>query len=444
MKTKDPAQHGDQLTWLVEHPQALTALAGAAGAERGWWRADTAWSQRFARFNPLQEPYCVFLYESEGATQNFCTVEVWTQPPGPESDYEATVSCVPLGWLKLTRFPHDSALPTLAQVLAGSTQARVVRYRPQMRCTLRDAAASGQAAFVKVFPDQFGEAIYQAGQLLWAAAQDGELGFRVAEPLLWDADELCLRQSEAPGTPVHVRLLGAQGAVLGLGLGKALATLAKSSLPLPDQYPADWQRARSAEYMHELAARTPRAAGTLAALQAQFDRAHERLEPAALVPLHGAPHPQQWLTGVEGFSLVDFDRCGLGDAELDVATFVAEVDFSSPRDCDVVGINAAFVRGFESVAGPLDPLRLGLYRAHKHVAKALRLARGVKLDGSARAVALVEHVRANFDAMCAAATARTWVLAKEWKRRTNVLSVLILSQSEALSVGVGRYLEPWL
>jgi Phosphotransferase enzyme family len=431
----------ERLAWLRDHQQALTELMDAAGARRGWWRANLIWSRQFARFDPLSSPYCTLLFESECDAQHLCLVEAHGQSIELHSEHEIGLPCAPLGWLKLSRFPHDPALATLPDVLKETAHAKVARYRPHMRCTLRVATESGEVSFAKVFSAAYGAAIHDTGVLLWNASSRGELGFHVARPLRWDADRLCLWQSQVPGAPVQPQLLGEHGPEVAYGLGQSLATLSKSSLPVHEEFSPEWQFERTAAYVRDLAARLPRAASALDALLADFDRIHAQLGPATPVPLHGAPHPHQWLAGPQGYALVDFDRCGRGDAELDVATFVAEVDFENPKRFDVARINEEFVRGFESVAGPLDPRRFGLYRAHKHVAKALRLARGMQVDGLDKASALIDHVRVNFTSMCASASSRTWVLANDWKRRVSVLGILTITKIEGFIVSVCECVE---
>jgi hypothetical protein len=430
----------EKLLWLGSHQDALTAMAAEAGAHRGWWPADGHWQRCFARFNPLDAAYCTLLFEGEGDAQHFCLIEVQAQPPALQTEHEISLLCAPLGWIKLTRFPHDAALTTLPAVLADAGHARVVRYRPRLRCTLRIDTASGSTSFAKVFPDQSGAAIHAAGLSLWDAAARGELGFHVAKPQHWDAATRCLWQGIAPGEPAPPHLLGERGELLAHELGRSLATLSRSSLSAAPVYDAAWQLTRTLDSLRELGVRVPQARAALDEITTAFLRTHARLEPAAPQPLHGAPHPQQWLVGEQGCSLVDFDRCGSGDAELDVATFVAEVDFANAKRHDVARINEGFVRGFEATAGPLDPLRFGLYRAHKHVAKALRLARGVRVDGMSKAAALVHHLSGHLGAMCSAATARGWVLSSDWKRRAGAMTAMVLSDLQGIAIEACRIL----
>jgi aminoglycoside phosphotransferase (APT) family kinase protein len=84
--------------------------------------------------------------------------------------------------------------------------------------------------------------------------------------------------------------------------------------------------------------------------------------------------------------LVDFDRFGLGDPELEVATFVAEADFES--SCYSSAAGEAFRAGFEA-KWPLNAKLFNAYRVHKHIAKALRTATALRLDARERALEII-------------------------------------------------------
>lgn len=66
---------------------------------------------------------------------------------------------------------------------------------------------------------------------------------------------------------------------------------------------------------------------------------------------------------------------------LDVANFVAEIDFERGAFHPTERLNAAFCDGFGSVDGPLDQRLLAAYRAEKRLSKALRSARALRPDG---------------------------------------------------------------
>ncbi len=166
-------------------------------------------------------------------------------------------------------------------------------------------------------------------------------------------------------------------------MGAANATLAASDLCPERSYGYAWQLKRTAKYAKRIGNACPlpgpRCGGSwhgwAICKHGKADR-----------PIHGAPHLHQWLIAGDQLGLVDFDRFGLGDPELDVATFLAEADFEDSFD----GLGEAYRTGFEN-ALPLDNRLVGVYRLQKHVAKALRLLGAIRLDAEDRALQVIEQ-----------------------------------------------------
>ena len=117
------------------------------------------------------------------------------------------------------------------------------------------------------------------------------------------------------------------------------------------------------------------------------------LPPRPLVPVHGAPHMHQWLVDGSGrLGLVDFDRYALGEPELDVATFLVELETESPRAVAMAELAAATEAGFAAAGGRLDPDRLVLWTAHKRLAKVARTAAALRPDAEAGARAHLDRL----------------------------------------------------
>ena len=120
---------------------------------------------------------------------------------------------------------------------------------------------------------------------------------------------------------------------------------------------------------------------------------HDRLPPRPLVPVHGAPHMHQWLVDGSGrLGLVDFDRYALGEPELDVATFLVELETESPRAVAMAELAAATEAGFAAAGGRLDPDRLVLWTAHKRLAKVAGTAAALRPDAEAGARAHLDRL----------------------------------------------------
>lgn len=224
----------------------------------------------------------------------------------------------------------------------------VVRAHPGGRTTVRRGDAYGKRT-----PD--GTRLLALQRRLWAARH--QLGFAVAEPLGYTDGVLWLRA--VPGAPV------AFTPALAREAGHALATLHRANLaldPAPDRFAA-----AAAELIRIVPALGPRVEAIL----------RTPLTPGEPRPIHGAPHPPQWLHDGTRFGLVDFDRLALGDPEADVATFAE----AAAAEDDGEPVAEAFIAG----AGPINAERLAGYRARRSILKALRAATALDPHGDERA-----------------------------------------------------------
>lgn len=356
-----------------------------AGEKAAWWPKTYTWKRTFSH---VQAPpvLTTLVFESLEQPQEIVTVEAWADEPPSNA---ANIQCIfvrGLGWLRILRFPADPALATLRNFVQENPQARVLRYRPGKRCTFSQKNIhTGEETFIKVFRDDRGEELHLMQRTLWRAFREGRLGFQVAEPLQWHAETLSLWQKAVPGKPVLKQLFGSKGAELAYSMGEALATLPGSDV-VPRKT-LDWQAQlrRSEKYAKKLRKRFP---GLSLTLDLLFDRLYDfhcRQPEKILHPIHGSPHVHQWLNDSGHLGLVDFDRISYGDPELDVATFVAEMDFEKLAPGRVEKINSAFIAGYESRFGPLNRQLLNAYRAHKRLSKALKAAKSLRPDRARKA-----------------------------------------------------------
>ncbi|MFQ5630553.1 MAG: phosphotransferase family protein, partial [bacterium] len=104
----------------------------------------------------------------------------------------------------------------------------------------------------------------------------------------------------------------------------------------------------------EIIKRIPALAEKIAEFLEKLHLLHESLDDSPRRPIHGSPHAHQWLDNGEQLGLVDFDRISFGHPELDIATFLAEMDYENPEKAPIAQINAAFIEGYEMRAGKLD------------------------------------------------------------------------------------------
>jgi len=289
------------------------------------------------------------------------------------------------------RLLADPHLHTLPAVLARHPDARLLRYRAGRRCTLQ-STFDGRACIVKVFTDDRGAALHHDAASLWDARNRGLLRFEVAEPIGWDAELRVLMQALIRGTPAVPTLFGPDGLAIARAMGRAAASLPATDLAPAMVFDAKVQLARTRRYAKRIAELVPSCTAAVGQCMQAFDAAHEALPAQPARPIHGAPHPHQWLEGPAGLALVDFDRFSMGDPELDVATFIGEVEFERSTHHPVQHLNAAFVEGYEDGHGPLDADRLSLYVGHKRFAKAWRFARAARADQAHRVAEVLASV----------------------------------------------------
>lgn len=323
------------------------------------------WTRTYGRLNPRAARYATLVYERAGSEP--MRVDL-SERDGARLHRLADS----LGWAELTPCSADPALPTLDEACRFYAVEKIVRYRPGKRCTM--LGIRGRApAYIKVFADARGAEIADEAALLYAAAER-DLGFAVARCLEWNGGLRAIAHEKLEGVSIGHVLLSAGGADLAAQLGRALATLPNTSLKPRQIYDAASQIKRSRRYAHKLAQAAPGIAGAASALLTALEAAHETAPDTELRPIHGAPHPQQWLLHAGRLALVDFDRLSIGPVEIDAATFLAELDFEAGERDQAKRNAAAFLSAYIDGVGGCDPRVLTIYRMHKHLAKAYKVA----------------------------------------------------------------------
>jgi hypothetical protein len=390
-------EYQEQLIRLAGPNDPIVPILHEVGNRQGWWSAATSWARTYGRHHAWQAPYAILVYETTESPQRLCVIELSKEKPSDSGNNTFLLHDAALGWLRLSPFPFDPHLPTLAKVWSIAAHGRVVRYRPYWRCTLRIEDDTG-IHFVKVFRHGDGdvEALHNAGIDIWDAAMRGELDFDVAPPERWDSDMNTLWQGNLIGSPAAPELYGVSGDEMARRMGRACASIPRAQLHPANALDLPLQLKYTEDYGRVVRTRLPELAQAVDELIAKLVTLHNEILEQALRPIHGSPHPTQWLITDKGLGLVDFDRFSLGDPELDVATFMAEMDFERSTHLPVDKLNQAFVDGYETCYGPLDPARLRLYRAHKRFAKVQRTACSLRPDAPARAA---QHMARVWDAL---------------------------------------------
>lgn len=421
------AAYRDRVTALIT-PGALDECLTAWCVARGVV-PPSRWDRDYGRFHPGQSPWAVLALvgsagsgapgdceTSGGVTGAAGVTGATTAPPAThvagaagggrvdvtvrvdvheERCGTAAVSLPGIGWAQIRDVTEDERLPGLATVLSSLSESRVVRYRPGNRCTVSGVTTRGRR-FVKVTP---GAQRLQADAVaVSAAARSGTLPFAVAEPLGWDEKTSSSWYGVVPGDPIVATVLGADGAAVVERLGAALGALSLAPLSSTVTIGPAEQLARTARTVARAESIAPWLGGELRGTLAELAGRHDDLSVLPPLPVHGAPHVHQWLDDHGALGLVDFDRFGMGDPELDLATFLAELDSDADLTLPIEALETALVAGFEQTGRPLDPARLELYRAHKRLAKVARTAYALRPDGDLRAAKHLARLRSSLAA----------------------------------------------
>lgn len=377
----------EQLARLAESDDPIHRILCEVGKRQNWWSTETSWTRSYGRCPSGLLPYAIFVYESNEIPQRICLIEISKKKPSVSEDNTIVVQDSLLGWLKICRFPSDPYLQTLQAVWNISMDARVVRYRPHWRCTLRLEDETG-IHYIKVFRQGDGnvEDLHNAGVDIFSAASRGELEFDVAKPERWDIELNAIWQGNVLGSPAAPLLYGKRGTEVARKMGLSCASIPMANLHPTNILDLPWHLRATESYAQIVHIRIPELGNAVDKFYKKLVILHREISEHALLPIHGSPHPSQWLIADSRLGLVDFDRFSLGDPELDVATFMAEVDFMKSTLIPTDTLNQAFVDGYEARYGRLDLARLRLYRAHKRFAKVQRTACSLKPDAPSRAV----------------------------------------------------------
>lgn len=373
---------------------ALTELAGdaailpivlEAGERRGWWTSERQWRRTYGRFMPEAEAFAEIVVVSETPSQELCRIEMFEHLPDDRGRApDVCLIATGLGWARVTRFPFDPDLPGLAPLAACAT---VVRYHPGKRCTLRTMTGN-RTVFAKVFATNRGARVYQDLVALQRVASKGELNVVIAEPLSWDASTRTLWQAALAGQPATGGLRGGQGDDLARRMGKAAASLTRAQVTPSEVFDGASELTRSRRHAGEVVRRVPALSDMVTAIVDRLAELHARCPSRDLRPVHGAPHPDQWLDAGSEVGLIDFDRFSLGDPEMDAGVVLGDLDALAEPAVPMERLAAAFLEGYRAAGVTLREPLVQTYRAHPQLAKVMRAARAIDPGGDRRAVSL--------------------------------------------------------
>jgi aminoglycoside phosphotransferase (APT) family kinase protein len=285
-------------------------------------------------------------------------------------DLGAPIDVPKLGPMILHSYIDDPALAGLRKILAQFHSCKILRYRPGKRLTIAASDQQNNAVIVKVLARN-ADAVFE--RLTAVAKVQRQLNFTVSRPLQSMRGANYFVQERLPGVPIDVREASFSRSLVQ-SMATALQSLHRSSASFANTFDMRSQRVRSERYFNLIKTKFPdtereleRLRHKLRSFELQISNRH-----IPLVPVHGSLHSHQWLRNDQQLALVDFDRAAMGHAELDIATFLAELDYESSHIGTM--INREFLAQFDDH----DPAILLFYRVHKHVAKAFKASKSAR------------------------------------------------------------------
>jgi hypothetical protein len=375
----------DQATVTGAHERYRDGLAALADdvvlAEAVGAGAGAALVRHFERFTPGAAAYATLAVGPHAAAP-FVRVDAFARRPPAVAPATRLVAVPPAGWLAVTPMLADAPLRVIRDMLERAPRSEVVRYRPGRRCTLRVEGRKG-TWFARV--GRGASLAHRRTLAVWRAALDGGLAFDVARPLAFDRRRAVAWQEQLMGTPGPVALYGAGGSAVAARMGAAAASLPASATEVDGRADGPACLAEDARAAAVLRAAVPELGPALDELLGRLADLLGRVGDRPRRPVHGDLNPPNWIMGPDRPGLVDFEQLGLGDPELDVATWVVEVEAESDAAVPVGDLVASFTQAYELAGGPLDRRLLAAYRAHRRLWKAVAAARAVRPDGAERA-----------------------------------------------------------
>jgi Phosphotransferase enzyme family len=155
-------------------------------------------------------------------------------------------------------------------------------------------------------------------------------------------------QSALAGQPASDGLRSDRSEELARRIGTAAASLACATVQAADVFDGAAQMRRSRRRPVELTRRVPRLSATVTFIVDRLEELHARGGTREPGPIHGAPHPDQWLDDGNAIGLIDFDRFSRGDPEMDTGILLGDLDAIGPSTVPAASLAAAVLDGYRA------------------------------------------------------------------------------------------------
>lgn len=273
----------------------------------------------------------------------------------------------------------------LGQELCSSENLKVlsatmVRYKPELRCTIRyDLEGETRntpkvfSIFAKTFADDQSATIYQRAEYFWEQSLNNSGEFFVAKPLGLSEGINTVWQTAVSGRPLIEIINQANFQEILNSVAKGLALFHKSTLAINTKSRLDDRLEEVRKRLAKIYQTFPECRDSLQSLLVTLETWATEFSPFQETLIHGDFHLEQLHMADGQIVLFDFDDLALGDPLQDVADFMAQLHFYTFDPDLVKHMAVSFVQSYtEYVDWEVPRERLDWHMRIQYIRKACR------------------------------------------------------------------------
>ncbi|MDH5773748.1 MAG: aminoglycoside phosphotransferase family protein [Nitrospirota bacterium] len=280
----------------------------------------------------------------------------------------------------LLPFQQDSGIDTFSSHTLSVLGVHVVRYKPELRCTLRydllvhtPSSSRPITIYAKAFPDGQCEGIYERTQFFAEQALKHPDGFFVPKPLGLNSAINTIWQPSVPGRSLLEVLNPTTFHNLMTLVGKGLARFHMSPLSMPRKMSVPNQLQEARKRLGKIYRHCPERQDSLETCLATLEERAACFPSIRETVIHGDFHAEQLLVSEDRIALFDFDDLAFGDPLQDVADFMAQLHFYDYTPDCIQDMSMAFCRAYANhVSWEVSPERLDWHMRIHFMRKACR------------------------------------------------------------------------
>lgn len=258
--------------------------------------------------------------------------------------------------------------------------ATIVRYKPELRCTIRYDLESETrnnpqpfSIFAKTFADDQSTTIYQRAEYFWEQSLNNSGEFSVAKPLGLSEGISTVWQTAVSGRPLIEIINQANFQDILNLVAKGLALFHKSSLAINTKSRLDDRLEEARKRLAKIYQTFPECRDSLQSLLVTLEIWATEFPPFQETLIHGDFHLEQLHLADRKIVLFDFDDLALGDPLQDIADFMAQLHFYTFDPDLVKHMAVSFVQSYtEYVEWEVPTERLDWHMRIQFIRKACR------------------------------------------------------------------------